>query len=76
MTPCYPGVVAAQAVVPIMAAQGSGKIVNIGSLTGFTPVPLRWPQHAAHGISYLLLKLELGMIALPQCCALPHAVWL
>lgn len=30
-----------QAVIPIMAAQGSGKIINIGSLTGFTPVPFR-----------------------------------
>lgn len=37
-----PYVPSLQAVVPIMAAQGGGKIINIGSLTGFTPVPLRW----------------------------------
>lgn len=30
-----------QAVFPVMASQGSGKIVNVGSLTGFLPVPLR-----------------------------------
>jgi short-subunit dehydrogenase len=31
-----------QQAVPLMAAQGHGKIINIGSLTGFSPVPLRW----------------------------------
>lgn len=38
-----------QAVVPHMARQGSGRILNIGSLTGFTPVALRGIYSATKG---------------------------
>eukprot|EP00775_Hariotina_reticulata_P004497 gene4497-4750_t len=38
-----------QAAIPHMVQQGSGRIVNIGSLTGFIPVPLRGIYSATKG---------------------------
>jgi short-subunit dehydrogenase len=50
-----------------MARAGSGRIVNIGSLTGFTPVPLRGIYSATKGAVMRLsdaLRLELGMLGI------------
>jgi short-subunit dehydrogenase len=54
-----------QAVTPHMVAAGRGRIINIGSLTGFTPVPLRGIYSATKGAVLRLsdaLRIELGMI--------------
>jgi short-subunit dehydrogenase len=64
-----------QAVTPHMAAAGTGRIINIGSLTGFTPVPLRGIYSATKGAVLRLsdaLRIELGMLGVqvrrPCCC--------
>lgn len=53
-----------QAVAPHMVRAGSGRIINIGSLTGFTPVPLRGIYSATKAAVMRLsdaLRLELGL---------------
>ncbi|KAF8059451.1 yqjQ [Scenedesmus sp. PABB004] len=53
-----------QAVAPAMVAQRAGRIVNIGSLTGFTPVPLRGIYSATKAAVMRLtdaLRVELSM---------------
>ncbi|KAF6266073.1 hypothetical protein COO60DRAFT_1697448 [Scenedesmus sp. NREL 46B-D3] len=54
-----------QVVTPFMAAAGSGRIINIGSLTGFTPVPLRGVYGATKAAVMRLsdaLRIELGLL--------------
>ncbi|WIA36243.1 hypothetical protein OEZ86_007575 [Tetradesmus obliquus] len=63
-----------QAVTPHMAAAGSGRIINIGSLTGFTPVPLRGIYSATKGAVMRLsdaLRIELGMLGVQVMLVAP-----
>lgn len=63
-----------QVVVPTMAAQGSGKIINIGSLTGFTPVPMRGIYSATKAAVLRLsdaLRLECRPLGIQVLCVAP-----
>lgn len=63
--------------VPIMAAQGAGRIINIASLTGFTPVPLRGIYSATKAAVMRLsdaLRLELAALGIQVMVAAPGFV--
>jgi short-subunit dehydrogenase len=63
-----------KAAIPHMAQQGGGRIVNIGSLTGFIPVPLRGIYSATKGAVLRLtdaLRVELKPLGIQVGQALP-----
>jgi short-subunit dehydrogenase len=57
-----------------MVAQGGGKIVNIGSLTGLQPVPLRGVYSATKAAVQRLtdaMRIELGPLGVQLCYVAP-----